>query len=70
MISVGRYLGVARGFVGNESVHMILYHNAEDDRMCDHDDGRFKAEFPFCMSRILVSHGVYDPYTVTNMIHY
>ena len=38
--------------------------------MCDHHDGRFKAEFPYCMSTIFASRGVRDPHTVTNMIHY
>ena len=38
--------------------------------MCDHHDGRLKTEFPSCMSRILASHGVYDPHTVINMIYH
>ena len=65
----GKVLRYCTGFVGNESTHMISY-NTEDGRMCDHHAGIFKAKFSFCMSRILASHGVHDPHTVTNMINY
>ena len=50
----GKVLRGCKGLVGNKSAHMIPYYT-EDCRMCDHHDGRFKAEFSFYMSRILAS---------------
>ena len=65
----GKILRCCSESVGNASAHTILYHT-EDDRMCDHHNRRFKAEFLSSISRILASHSICDPHTVTNMIHY
>ena len=36
--------------------------------MCDHHNGQFKAKFPLGMGRILASHSVHDPHTISSMI--
>ena len=36
--------------------------------MCNHHNKRFKDKFPIAMSRILASHGIHDPHTVSIMI--